>query len=89
MAIMMTHYFVIAKGGLDIEALYTSDKKGTYCQSRRFLLVLVSHADVSITYRLHIRSQFESCRRLLRWSRRQFRRRKFSAFPVIKSELIL
>lgn len=30
MAIMMTHYFVIAKGGLDIEALYTSDKKGTY-----------------------------------------------------------
>jgi len=31
MAIMMTHYFIIAKGGLDIEALYTADKKGTYC----------------------------------------------------------
>ncbi|GAA5926418.1 uncharacterized protein JCM15063_000271 [Sporobolomyces koalae] len=30
MAIMLCHYYFIAKGMLDIEALYTADKRGTY-----------------------------------------------------------
>ncbi|GAA5951448.1 hypothetical protein JCM3765_005938 [Sporobolomyces pararoseus] len=33
MAIMMTHYYLIAKGLLHIEALYTTDKRGTYFYS--------------------------------------------------------
>ncbi|GAA5901512.1 uncharacterized protein JCM6883_000236 [Sporobolomyces salmoneus] len=30
MAVMMAHYYLVAKGLLDIEGLYTADKRGTY-----------------------------------------------------------